>query len=130
LQYREDATAQDSHREPFVKHVIAAGAAPWVKATSDGQRPRNCEVAYWSKAGRTLVFVLQNAAVTGSAFGGGGAQGLIDQKVKITVELASAVKDAVDERTGQKLGDGKSFAFDFNAVEAVFFSFEGSPPRL
>jgi hypothetical protein len=39
------------------------------------------------------------------------------------------VKDAVDERSGKKLGDGKSFTFDFNLGEAVVLSFAGAPPR-
>ena len=69
------------------------------------------------------------AAISGSAVGGGGAEGLISQKTKVTVEFPGPVKDLTDERTGKKLGDGKSFPFDFNAVEAVFLSFEGAPPR-
>ena len=130
LQYREEGSADASQRDVFIKPVLAGGAQPWVKVSGpDGKRPANCEVTCWSKGGRTLLFVLQNAAITGSATGGGGAEGLISQKTRITVEFPAPVKDLVDERTGRKLGDGKSFPFDFNAVEAVFLSFEGHPPR-
>jgi len=117
-------------RDVFLQHVAAAGVEPWVTAKDeDDQRPRNLEITYWSKADRTLVFVLQNAAVTGSALGGGGVEGLIDQKTKIDACFREDVQDVVDERTGENLGDGRRFTFDFNSVEAVFFSFKGGPPR-
>jgi hypothetical protein len=130
LQYREEAEADDQKRSIFIQHVLAAGARPWVTVTDQtGRRPRNLEVTYWSKGDRMLLFVIQNAVVTGSAFGGGGAEGLISQKTKINVEFPATVKDVVNERTGQRLGDGKRFTFDFNTVEAAMFSFRGRPPR-
>jgi hypothetical protein len=130
LQYREEATATDERRNVFMQHVAAAGIEPWVTTREEnGQRPRNLEITYWSKGGRTLVFVLQNAAVTGSALGGGGVEGLINQKSKINIQFRKDVHDVVDERTGRNLGDGRRFTFDFNSVEAVFFSFQGRPPR-
>jgi len=130
LQYREEGKATDAHRNVFIKHVLAAGVKPWVTvAGPDGKRPYNCEVTCWRKGGRTLCFVLQNAAVTGSAYGGGGVEGLIKKKQKITVSFPAPVRDLIDERTGKKHGTTKSATFDFNPVEAVFFSFAGRPPR-
>jgi hypothetical protein len=131
LQYREEGSADEGTRRPFVQHVIDAGVKPWIDVTAqDGRRPRNLEVTYWTKGDRTLVFVVQNAAVTGSAFGGGGAEGLVNQSTGIEVRFAGRVHDVVNERTGAALGDGERFAFDFNTVEAVFFSFRGQPVRL
>lgn len=130
LQYREEAVADDRKRDTFIQYILAAGVKPWVSVTDeDGRRPRNVEATYWSRGDRTLLFVIQNAVVTGSAFGGGGAEGLISQKTKINVEFPATVQDVVNERTGQRLGDGERFTFDFNTVEAVMFSFRGRPPR-
>jgi hypothetical protein len=130
LQYREEAAADDQKRDIFMQHVLAAGVKPWVAVTDQGgHRPRNVEVTYWSKGDRTLLFVIQNAVVTGSAFGGGGAEGLVSGKTKIHVAFPGTVEDVIDERTGQRLGDGGRFAFDFNTVEAALFSFRGRPPR-
>jgi len=126
LMYREEKRTTDAHRDAFMKHVREAGVKPWITVTgAGGKRPVNCEVVYWRKDGRTLVFVLQNAAVSGTELGGGGVEGLLARKEKITVGFAEAVKDVVNERTDKKLGDGRSFEFDYNAMEAVFFSFEG-----
>lgn len=126
LQYREEGTATDELRNVFMQHVASAGVHPWVAVTDEnGRRPRNLEVTYWTKDNRTLVFVLQNAVVTGSALGGGGAEGLLDQKTTINVRFREAVQDVVDERAGRNLGDGRRFTFDFNSVEAVLFSFRG-----
>ena len=128
LQYREEGKADAAGREPFMSNVLST-AKPWLRITANGGRPRNCEATYWSKGGRTLVFIVQNVPVSGSAFGGGAAEGLIDKKTRIAIELARPVTDATDERTGKRLGDGTRFEFDFNAVEAVLFSFKGGPPR-
>mgnify|MGYP000510086998 FL=1 len=132
LQYREEGTASDQHRNVFVQYALSGGAKPWVRVTGpDGARPRNCEVTYWYHpvAKRTYVFVLQNAEVTGSDVGGGGVEGLSAKKHPITITLPAPVKDLVDERTGKKLGEAATFTLDFNPVEAVFFSFEGQPPK-
>lgn len=128
LQYREEGRADEASREVFIKHVLSAGVKPWVKATSEGKRPLNCEVTYWSKGGRTLVFVLQNVPVSGGSAGGGKAEGLVLKKVPLDIEFAAPVRDVVDERTGKKLGDGRKFTLDFNGVEPVFISFQGAPP--
>jgi hypothetical protein len=58
-----------------------------------------------------------------------GARGLLKVAAKVDVEFATPVKDAVDERTGVKLGDGKKFTVDYNSVEAAFLSYEGGPAR-
>ncbi|MBI1373201.1 MAG: beta-galactosidase [Phycisphaera sp.] len=130
MQYREENATTDAMRDVFVQPVRDGGATAWVTITGpDGKRPRNCEATYWSKGGRTYVFVVQSASVTGNALGGGAAVGLSDKTEKIEVRLAGAAKDVRNERTGEKLGDGDRFAVEFNPVEAVLFSFEGGPAR-
>ncbi|HVC96406.1 MAG TPA: beta-galactosidase trimerization domain-containing protein [Pirellulales bacterium] len=126
LQYREEKTATDETRTPFLRHIERAGVRPWLSVTAaNGRRPENLEVTYWTKGDRTLLFVLQNATVTGSALGGGGAEGLVHQRTKLNVEFPADVDDVVNERTGERLGAGRRFAFDFNSVEAIFISFRG-----
>jgi len=130
LQYREEGAATPDRRKPFIAPVLAAGVKPWVTvAGPDGQRPRNCEVTYWRKGGRVYCFILQNAAVTGSATGGGGVEGLLTKKTPVTVTFASRVRGLIDERAAKKHGDGTTFRFDFNPVEAVFVSFQRPIPR-
>jgi len=123
LQYREEGSATDAQRRVFLEHVLGAGCTPRVQVTSGGSRPRNCEVVYWSKGERTLMFIVQNAAVTGSATGGGGAEGLIQGGAPIEVQFPAVVEDVVNERSGQRLGAGRKFQFPFRATEAVFLSF-------
>lgn len=94
---------------------------------ADGGRPEGLEVTNWTKGDRTLVLVLTNAPVTGSAQGGGGAEGLVQRQIALNVEFAHEVADAIDERGGRRLGDGRRFAFQFNGPEAIFLSFRGKP---
>ncbi|MBM4031895.1 MAG: beta-galactosidase [Planctomycetes bacterium] len=132
LQYREEGSASDQHRNVFMQYTLSGGAKPWVRVTGpDGARPRNCEATYWwhPEAKRTYVFVLQNAEVTSSDIGGGGVEGLTSKKHPITITLPAPVKDLTDERTGKKLGDAATFTLDLNPVEAAFFSFAGEAPK-
>jgi len=97
--------------------------------TSGGQCPPvPLESTYWSKGGRTLVFVLQNVPVASSSTGGGGPEGLAAATLPLEVRLAAPVHGAVDERTGRRLPDGDRFTFRLDTTEAVFFSFAGPPP--
>lgn len=130
LQYREEKKASDENRQPFLKHVAAAGVRPWVKLIgADGRRPEGLEVTYWTNGDRTLLFVLTNAAVTGSALGGGGAEGLVQRQVELAVEFADEVADAIDERGGRRMGARRRFALKFSSPEAIFLSFQGRPAR-
>lgn len=124
LQYREEGTATDAHRDVFLRHVRAAGVRPRLKITSQAQRPANCEAVYWSKGGRTLVLIVQNAAASGSVQGGGGAEGLGSRVIPLEVEFPTEIRKVVDERTGRRLADGRKFTFQFNTTEATFFSFQ------
>jgi hypothetical protein len=124
LQYREEGMATDEHCRVFLEPVLAAGVKPWITVTSAGKRPANLEVTYWTLKGRTLVFVVQKAATTGSSTGGGGAENLASRILPIEIELPPGFKDVVDERTGRHLGPGNKFSLEFNTTEAVFISFQ------
>ena len=138
LQYREEGDAGEAgeaERRPFLEPVLAAGVAPWIEVVdpATGRRPPAVEVTAWArgdaKSERTLVFVLKNVPIASSPTGGGGAVGLPDAELPVEVRLAAPVRGAVDERTGRKLPDGRSFRFVLKNAEAVFFSFAGPPPR-
>ncbi|MBI2300414.1 MAG: beta-galactosidase trimerization domain-containing protein, partial [Armatimonadetes bacterium] len=129
LQYREEGAATDAHRQVFVGPVLAA-VKPWVKVVSGGRPWPNAEVTYWTKDGRTLLFVMQKVATGGDPAGGNWAEKVVDQPVSVTVELDHPVRDAVDERTGKRLGDGRSFGLRFRSVEAGMLSFTPPAPAL
>ena len=125
LQYREEGVASDKQRAVFMKYVTAAGVkAPFTITDKNGKRPYNCEITYWKQGRKVTCFIVQNAAVSGNSLGGGGVEGLkaLTQKIKVT--LPGKTRSCVNERTGKKLGSGKTFLFDFNSAEAVMFSFD------
>lgn len=126
LQYREEGEASEALRRPFLAPVLAGGARPWLEATAAGLL---LEATYWTREGRTLVFVLQNAPIAGTSTGRGGADGLVETVLPVEVRLAGPVAGVIDERTGKSLPDGDRFTFRLDATEAVFFSFAGDPPR-
>ena len=127
--YREKGTITDEQRRIFTDPIFAAGVKPWVNVTSGGKRPLAIEATYFTKGDRTYVFVLQNVRVTSTVLGDTKTDGLTTGKLAVDVEFPVVVKDAVDERSGKKLGSGKKFSFEFNAPEAAFMSFAGAPPR-
>ena len=129
LQYRQEGTAREEERRPFLEPIRRAGVTPWIAWTSGGRRsPLPLEATYWSKGGRTLVFVLQNVPVVSSPTGGGGPEGLTAVTIPLEVRLAAPVRGVRDERTGRRLPDGDRFSFRLDTTEAVFFSFAGLPP--
>lgn len=123
LQYREEGTADESHRKPFVSPILEAGIRPRIEVTSEGRRPANIEVCYWRKGPRTYVFVVQSAPVTGSSTGNTGAEQLSVRTIPIEVKIDRRLHDIRNERTGEQLGDGDRFTFNLPLAEAVFFSF-------
>ncbi len=128
LLYREEKTTDDAQRAVFTKAITDAGVKPWVKVTANGKRPVNCETTYFTKNGRTFVFIVQNATVTSTSLGDTKTEGLGAGKLNVDVEFSGAVKDAIDERAGKKLGDGAKFQVEFNTAEAALLSFDGKPP--
>jgi hypothetical protein len=51
LQYRQEGTATDAHREVFLRHLRRAGVRPRVTLVGpDDKRPPNLEVTFWRKS--------------------------------------------------------------------------------
>lgn len=135
LMMREEGSAGPEDRAAFLDPVLAVlaeqGASRWIEAVDPetGQPVEGLEITAWEKEGRTLVFVHRNLPVAGGPRGGGRAVGLTVRNVPLELRLAGPVRQAVDERTGRKLPDGRRFRFTLNTAEATFFSFEGGRPR-
>jgi hypothetical protein len=124
---REEGTATDAQRRLFLEPVFAAlPGAPWIVARPLVPEPAvRLETTVWRKGGRTLVFVLQDASISGGPTGRG-PSGLVEGRIPVEVRLAAPVTGAVDERTGRtgrRLPDGDRFTFELRTTEAVFFSF-------
>jgi hypothetical protein len=128
--YRAAGVKYASKREVFMQHVKKAGPRRWVRLDEvNAERVHGHEISYWSKGGRTILFVCFNPEVRGSMLGGGNAAGLKTAKVGFVLKLGGNVRDARDERQGKALGDGGRFKFPWKMNEAVVMSFAGPPPR-
>jgi Beta-galactosidase trimerisation domain len=128
LQYRQEGTAGEARRQLFLRPVLEAGVVPRARLTSNGQPVPNLEVLSWSKAGRTLMLVVQNPETAGTSQGGGHAAELRRGTIPLRLELPRPVQGARDERTGRGLPDGRAFDFQLDLTEAVFFSFAENGP--
>lgn len=130
LMHRQEGTDTDSHRRTFLQPVLEAGIAPWIEAVPmAGGAGLKLEVVAWSKDGRTLVLIVQNASVRSSPGGKAAAENLIEARIPLRVRLAAPVTGLRDERSGRPLPDGDRLEWEMDTTEAVFFSFQGPPPR-
>lgn len=124
LMYRQERTDTDAHRRTFLPGP--PGVTPWIQVQAGGTK---LEVTAWSKEGRTLVLILQNASIVRtSESGGAAAEDLVEARIPIRVRLAAPVTGVLDERTDRPLPDGDRFQFELDTTEAVFFSFLGGTP--
>ncbi len=48
---------------------------------------------------------------------------MVDETMAVDVEFAAPVADLIDERTGKRLGDGRTFQVEFRWIEAALLSF-------
>ncbi len=116
-------------RDVFMRHLTAAGVAPWVRIEGAGEREHGYEITYWHRpatggAARTLLFVCLNPATRGTSLGGGNSVGLKTTMLPIKLRFTHEVRNVRDERTGRELAPGPAFALDWKQNEAVVLSFE------
>jgi hypothetical protein len=116
-------------RATFMKHVEAAADRRWVRLDADAEVTHGYEITYWTKGGRTILFVCMNPELAVSSTGGGNSVGLKADAVLVTLAFAGKVTGVRDERTGKDLSDGATFKFDWKKSEAIVLSFNGAPPR-
>jgi hypothetical protein len=129
LMHRADGAGATARRKLFLQPLLGAGVRPWVTVKgADGARPRNAEVTYWEKDGRTLLFLVQNVPMGGGELGGGSGLGLVPGREEVTLSFATPLEDLVNERTGEKLGATSQAKVTWDRTESVVLSFKGSPP--
>ena len=111
LMLREDGKAEQRHRDVFLGRL---GLFPAVRVTGD----EHVEVIRWKKGKRTLLFVVQNPVLRAD-----GSRAVLGGKTRLKLHFRFPVKDVVNERTGERLGDGEFFRVPFARAEAVFLSY-------
>ena len=82
------------------------------------------EITYWSKEGRTIVFICSNPEIKGNSEGGGNSAGLKTETIDITLKFTKPLNDAKDERAGTDLEKGDAFKFKWKMNEDVVMSFK------
>ena len=123
--YRVTGAEAAKKRDVFMRHIIAAGVAPWVRIADADEREHGYEITYWQQAdGRTLLFVCLNPEIRGTSLGGGNSVGLKTGTLPVKLRFTREVSNARDERAGRELGSGLEFALDWKQNEAVVLSFE------
>ncbi len=114
-------------RSTFMNPVKSAGVKRWVEIEGAAEAEFGYEIVYWKKDGRTILFVVSNPDSSKTALGGGNSVGLKTAKLPITLKFDKAIKNVVNERSGEKLKNGSSFKLDWQQQEAVVISFDGHP---
>ncbi|KKK85962.1 hypothetical protein LCGC14_2768000, partial [marine sediment metagenome] len=104
--HRVNGIKPAAQREVFMKHVKAAGPKRWVRIDKAGEEVFGYEITYWTKGGRTLLFVVTNAERRANMLGGGNSVGLKTAEVAITLKFDGKLRDVRDERAGKNLGSG------------------------
>lgn len=102
---------------------MLAKVRPWVTVNFPATLLGHCEVTYWTQGSRTILFVVQKVATGGDPTGGNWAEALLQQEIPVSIDFSRPVYGAVDERTGKRLGEGRSFRLPFHTCEAVMISF-------
>ena len=128
--YRAAGFDAAKKRDIFMRHVTAAGVAPWVRISDAGEREHGCEITYWNqpattaRAARTIIFVCMNLETRGTSLGGGNSVGLKAATVPIKLHFTREIRNVRDERTGRALVNGAEFALDWKQNEAIVLSFD------
>lgn len=122
--YRCEGFEAAKKREVFMKYVKAAGCKRWVEIQGATDKEFGYEITYWSKDGRTILFLCLNPEVRGNAEGSGSSIGLKTDTLDVTLKFAKPVSAAHDERAGTDLGNGDTFKFKWKMNEGVVMSFK------
>ena len=111
LLLREENRAEERHRETYLKHVRVR---PRVIVTGE----THVEITRFRRGGRDLLFAIQNPVLRAD-----GSRAVMGGVAHVVVRFRRPVKDVVNERTGEKLGDGRVFRVDYARAEALFLSY-------
>jgi hypothetical protein len=100
-----------------------AGLKPRVVLQEDGKPAAESEALFWKSGDRTVLCVVKNPLRRASVESAGKTDLSKLEPLKLGLVFDRDVKDLVNERTGAKLGDGKTFTDDWKPWEANVYSF-------
>ena len=125
--YRTHGFEAAAKRSVFMQHIADAGVKPRVRIKNAGAKEFGNEFVFWNleKDNRVLMFLIDNPEVFHTSEGGGNSKGLSADKLPVTLQFGSELKNVKDERTGKDLGSGKEFQVEWAMNEAVVLSFDG-----
>ena len=106
-----------------MRHIHNAGIRRWVEIKDASETHHGYEITYWTKGGRTILFLCFNPELQGTAEGEGHAKNLKTKTVPITLQFKTAIQDIRNERTGKRLADSKSVTLNWTINEAFVLSF-------
>ncbi len=109
---REAGLAKPRHLQHFVGPL---GVVPF--ATVGSETP--VEITRFRKGDRLLLFVIANPAMRID-----GTRQVLPGSERIVLRFAAPATAVRNERTGEELGDGSEFAFDFDRTAAVLLSLD------
>jgi hypothetical protein len=121
-----DPPEAQRYREPIVELLARCGIEPPLALQVDGQRPHRTEVTRWESEDRTIVWIIRNPLVLGVPPKIWKESIIPDETVPLEITFDPPVEEAVDERTGQALGDGPRFKVQWTTSEAAVVSFQHS----
>lgn len=116
--------ADAAKRSIFMKPIHDAGIQRWVQVKNVDDKTFGYEITYWTKGGRTILFLFANKDVKANSLGGGAASGLSSETAPVTLAFAAPVSNAKDERAGKSLGSGREFQLQWKMNEACVVSFD------
>jgi hypothetical protein len=118
-----DPDGAAAYRRPIEKLLHRAGAKPRLALRADGEWPPRTEVTWWEKEGRQVVCVIKNPLVLGTPPMVWKESFIPSETVDLELSFDRPVRDAVDERTGQHLGEGRTFRVPWRTCQAAMISF-------
>ena len=124
LTLRDNFDQAQKYLSPIKTILSNAGAVPRVTVLIDGKPAPNVEVTYW-RSGSSYVFsVLGNPLRLSDEFGGKVFYGKEPTADKVTLIFDQSGKNAIDQSSGKKLGDGKEFTLQWNQPRAAIMTIE------
>jgi hypothetical protein len=102
-----------------------AGVTPRLTIQEDGKPSPQTEAIFWKYPDRMTVCVVKNPDRRASIDSfGTSSGGLGEGRISLRLAFAQEVKDLRNERSGKKLGSGKSFEDEFTPWEANVYTYE------
>ncbi len=113
-----------AYRRPVLNILGRAGIGPEVHLRVEGRPPPRTEMTRWQAVGRIILCVARNPLTLGEASDPWKEDFVPGEIVPLEIAFDSPVEAAVDERTGQVLGDGDRFEIPWTTGEAAVVSFK------